>query len=215
MHREVLRRHRVHWGQWQFALSSMLAMVFFSLASFVVFPFSTTFANSHAGAGVPDLILSNIPTFDVDGYFVYGAFLLIALIAALCIVEPRRIPFTLNSLSLLIVIRSIFVMLTHMGPPAAQVANDFGPTISKAFFGDDFFFSGHTAIPFLMALVFWNHRPLRYIFLAWSVFFATVALLGHLHYSIDVFSAYFITYAVYALALWLFPKDYDYLRAAR
>ena len=46
---------------------------------------------------------------------------------------------------------------------------------------------------------------LRYLFLAWSVFFGIVVLLGHLHYTIDVLSAFFITYGIVDIAKWLFP----------
>jgi len=49
---------------------------------------------------------------------------------------------------------------------------------------------------------------LRNIFLAISVFFGIVVLLGHIHYTIDVAAAFFIVYAIYHLALKLFPREY-------
>ena len=52
----------------------------------------------------------------------------------------------------------------------------------------------------------------RTISLVASLVFGTAVLLGHLHYSIDVFSAFFITYAIFHLAIWLFPKDYGLSR---
>ena len=59
-----------------------------------------------------------------------------------------------------------------------------------------------------MALLFWPNKLLRYFFLACSVFFAIAVLLGHVHYTIDVASAFFITYGVYKIACYLFPRDY-------
>lgn len=59
-----------------------------------------------------------------------------------------------------------------------------------------------------MALVFWNDKLLRYAFLAWSAYMSVVVLLGHYHYSIDVASAYFITYTVYVLCERFFPKAF-------
>ncbi|MCL5009147.1 MAG: hypothetical protein M1400_02270, partial [Patescibacteria group bacterium] len=50
-------------------------------------------------------------------------------------------------------------------------------------------------------------RLLRYVFLAASVVFGAAVLLGHLHYSIDVFSAFFITYGIYRIAVKIFPAD--------
>jgi membrane-associated phospholipid phosphatase len=63
-----------------------------------------------------------------------------------------------------------------------------------------------------MALIYWDDKPKRYLFLAWSVVFGATVLLGHLHYTIDVFAAFFITYGIYHLARWLFPRDYDLLK---
>jgi hypothetical protein len=37
--------------------------------------------------------------------------------------------------------------------------------------------------------------------------FGVVVLLGHLHYSIDVLSAFFISYGIYRIAEIIFHKD--------
>jgi membrane-associated phospholipid phosphatase len=60
----------------------------------------------------------------------------------------------------------------------------------------------------LMAFIFWDSKPLRYIFIGWSVLFALTVLLGHLHYSIDVASAVFITYTIFHLSQIIFKKDF-------
>jgi hypothetical protein len=49
--------------------------------------------------------------------------------------------------------------------------------------------------PFLAALCLWHMPRWRYFFLAATVFFGAVVLLGHYHYSIDVLAALFITHA--------------------
>lgn len=185
-------------------LLSLLALCVSLAASSIAVVFSSRWASN----GVTDLILSNTPAFDVGQIYVYGAFLLIAFIALLCFAYPKRAPFTLFALSLFFIIRALFVTLTHLGPFALQAPVDFGVTVQRMFFGDDYFFSGHTGSPFLMALVYWENRTLRYLFLAWSVFFGAVVLLGHLHYSIDVFAAFFITFSIYHIAVYLFPRAY-------
>lgn len=204
-HAEILRRHRVHWVQKSFQLSAGISILLYFL-SVLVQVYAINYATESASNPVTDIILSNTPVFDVTWLFVYGMFALIGLIALLCITHPKRIPFTLYSLTLFTLIRSAFVSLTHLSPFPVQTAIDFGSTITRMFFGGDLFFSGHTGAPFLMALLFWREKGLRYLFLIWSVFFATIVLLGHLHYSIDVLSAYFITYTIYCIAEWAFPK---------
>lgn len=208
-HKEIARRHKQHWLEEHRTIETLISITAFALCYLVIFPYSINFANTHAGSSVPDLILSNIPVYNVADFFVYGMFALVTFITALCVIDPKGTPFILNCLSIFVLIRSVFVSLTHLGPFATRVVSDFGPTITNAFFGADFFFSGHTGAPFLMALIFWDNRTLRYIFLVWSVFFAVIVLLGHLHYSIDVLSAFFITYSIYRICTWLFPADYS------
>lgn len=210
MYTELVRRYRVYCRESTFWSLSALSLATFFL-SLVVNNYAITYATDRASNPVTDLILSNIPVFDVDAFFVYGAVLLIAFIAAVILAHPKRIPFTLYALALFYFTRAAFISLTHLGPfpihTPINFSSDLGIFLSKIFFGgDDLFFSAHTGAPFLMALLFWKERWLRYMFLAWSVFFAVVVLLGHIHYSIDVASAFFITYGVYHLALWLVPK---------
>jgi hypothetical protein len=187
-------------GQTSTTLISIVAF----LASLAVQYYATAFATARVSNPVTDIILSNVPIFDMSEVYVYGLLSLTAFIVFLCLAHPKRIGFTLYSLALFIVIRSIFVSLTHLAPYPIPPSPDFGTTMQKIFFGGDLFFSGHTGVPFLMALIYWREELLRYLFLALSVFFGTVVLVAHLHYSIDVFSAFFITYTIYHLSLYLF-----------
>jgi hypothetical protein len=209
---EIVRRYRVHCSVLAFWTSSLFALAAFIVA-IAVNNYATGYATLRASNSVTDIVLSNIPVFDVDGYFVYGAVLLIAFIVVVLLANPKQIPFTLYSLALFFLIRAIFISLTHVGPfpthTPIQFTSNVGIFFSKIFFGgDDLFFSAHTGVPFLMALVFWREPVLRYIFLAWSVFFGTIVLLGHIHYSIDVASAYFISFGIYHITMWLFSKEH-------
>ena len=59
---------------------------------------------------------------------------------------------------------------------------------------------------------FWENNTLRYFYLAISVFFAYIVLVGHIHYSIDVFAAPFITYSIYQFSLFAFAKEYQFFK---
>lgn len=173
-----------------------------------------TYATAHAGAPIHDLILDNVPTISVHFIFVDGIVAFFAYVAFLVIRKPTRAPFVLLALSTFIFIRSFFVVLTHVGalittaPSTSDIFNLFT-------FGGDEFFSAHTGLPFLMALIFWERPRVRIFFLLCAVLFGVAVLLGHLHYSIDVFSAFFITYGIVHIAKWLFPKEYKLFRAQR
>ncbi len=187
------------------------------LASLVSVYYSTRYATTSASNSVTDIILSNTPVYNVQTLFVYGA--IAAVLFSIMVVLSLRLqfaPFVLKSASLLLIIRSVFVSLTHISPDPNHVVISISQHsfltssgLAQAFFtGDDLFFSGHVGLTFLMALLLWDSPVLRYIFIGISILFAVVVLLGHLHYSIDVFAAYFITYAVYIMATHLFKRDY-------
>lgn len=211
----IWRRYKESWFDRYVRFSAPLSFIIFLFAIFTVQPLAIRFANETATNPVGDIILSNTPVFNVGVFFVYGMFLLVAFITLLCLNHPKRIPFVLHSLTLFILIRCVFVSLTHVGAFDTQAVSTFGPIITRAFFGADHFFSGHAGSPFLMALIFWQRKDLRYIFLAWSAFFSIIVLLGHLHYTIDVLAAFFITYGIYHISLWLFPKEHALFLQAR
>lgn len=207
LHRELARRYRQHFSQREFRKALFFSIVFFA-ASVVVSFYAINYANDVASSSVTDLILSKFPPLDVDGLFAYGTILLIAFITLLLLVHPKRMPFALFSMGTFYFVRSGFTTLTHLGPlPTLPPNGDWGTLLSHFLFGSDYFFSGHVGICFLMTLMFWNDKVLRYIFLAWSVYMAVVVLLGHYHYSIDVASAYFITYTIYVLCEKFFPRS--------
>ena len=60
------------------------------------------------------------------------------------------------------------------------------------------FFSGHTAMPFLGFYLF-RRSWVRYAFLAGSIVMGFVVLAMHVHYSIDVLAAFFMTYGSYRI----------------
>lgn len=199
-------RYRIFVEDKLFRYSTIVAVVLLSVSAVVNY-YAGTYATEQASNAVTDIILSNIPVFDVDAIFIYGPFFLLILVTSLLVVQPKYIPFTLHSLTLFILTRALFISLTHIGPFPSQTLLDLGTISSKYIFGGDLFFSGHTGIPFLMALVFWKERYLRYVFIAFSLVFGATALLGHLHYTIDVLSAFFITYTIFHIAEVVFKKE--------
>lgn len=211
-HRELLKRYRFLLAQRDFR-RSLLAGIVALIGGWFVNYFAIQFATDHASNSATDIILSNIPVFHVADLFIYGTLVFAVLGVLVICAHPKRAPFALKAVALFWVIRSLFTMLTHIAPFEAYYVSDFGPTINDMFFGGDLFFSAHTGMPFLGALAFWREKGLRNLWLLGSAYFAVIVLLGHLHYSIDVLSAFFITYGIFHIALWLFPKDYAAFQA--
>ena len=180
--------------------------------SLVVQFFTSAYVNSLPNTPVADLILSNIRTYDVEGIFVYGSVVLFFLAIFIGINKINGVPFILKSVATFTLIRSVFVVLTHISAFPTHVVIDtafFNKGVFNGIFsGNDLFFSGHTGLPFLLALMFWKNKILRYTFLFFSGMFAIVVLLGHIHYSIDVLSAFFITYSIFQICKWMFASEW-------
>jgi hypothetical protein len=188
----------------------IIALVFLVIALVIEY-YLSLYAATKASNPVSDIILSNTRVYDVSFFFVWGAIGFWVFFAILCLLDPKKIPFSIKTISLFIVIRAIFVSLTHIGPyPSSLLMQTHSPFLSLFLSNGTLFFSGHTGLPFLTALIFWKNKALRYVMLILSVVFGVVVLLGHLHYTIDVVGAYFITYSIYCLAEHFFKKDREF-----
>jgi membrane-associated phospholipid phosphatase len=189
--------------------ASLLEAIILFIISVYVTHYASLYAENRASGSVADIILSNTRVYDFEFLFVYIAIVLALFVLVLCLRFSKAAPFLLKSVSLFIIIRSIFVSLTHIGPFPLKLELESG-LLNFITSGNDLFFSGHTGLPFLIALIFWDHLYIRILFLSASVIMGVTALLAHLHYSIDVFAAFFITYSIYHISIKLFKKDFEF-----
>ena len=208
--RETFSRHKYHWNRKEFRYSVLIGAVLFAL-SILVSHLASDYANVKASNYVTDILLNNLPVMDVGGILNYGVMVFSVLVIYFVIIEPKRIPFVLKSLALFVIIRAAFITLTHLGPVPVETPVDPNDLFSRLISGSDYFFSGHTGMPYLIALIFWENKLIRNISIAFSVIFGASVILGHLHYSIDVFAAFFITFGIFHIARKIFPKEYALL----
>ena len=161
---------------------------------------------------VGDIVLDNIPVVDLNLIVIQGALASIVFGAIFVIFRRSRyVLFSIKVVALFIAIRAFFISLTHMGIYPGHVYPEpgfFSAIYTYLNLQTGFFFSGHTGMPFLMALIFWREYRIRIIFLAMSFVFAVAVLFAHSHYSIDVFAAPFMAYGIFEIARYLFPRDY-------
>lgn len=208
--KRIIAKHKDFWSNRQFLLSLVIGFIFLA-ASLVFNYYAGNYATREASNSVTDIILDNIPVYNVTFILTEGITIFFFFLVMVLLNKPKRLPFVLKASALFVAIRSVFIMMTHIGPFPQQIDFTSSKILESITFGGDLFFSGHTGIPFLMALIFWQNKKLRYIFLASSVIFGISVLLGHLHYSIDVFAAFFITYTIFIIAKTYFKRDYTFL----
>lgn len=203
----------LHWkellGERRYVISLVVSIIFILVALFINF-IASKYTDSIPALSVGDLILDNIPLIDLSFFYRTGLFFIIAVIILYPILfQPELLPFTAKTFAAFIIIRSFFITLTHIGAPEpfyALTQMMYESSFVKLFYLNDLFFSGHTGIPFLAALLFWENKVVRYFMLFSSFVMAVTVLFMHVHYSIDVFSAYFITYTIYVISDKIFNK---------
>lgn len=205
--KEVLQKHKAFWFQRPSLTRGLIGLLFLAASLFVNY-FANIYTSITASNVVTDLILDRLPLVDMSFMFIYGALLFLIILVMLLLYEPKDFPFVLKSIALFVIIRSFFMVLTHLAPPIAGTQGYGIKGLDVISSGDDLFFSAHTGLPFMLALIYWKRTFWKYFFLVSTITGAISVLLGHLHYSIDVFSAFFIAFGIYNIARKIFPKDY-------
>lgn len=209
--------HVAHKGFWN---ANRRHSLYFSLL-FLALAFVIQISAGHYSARqvqdanfVGDIFLDNLPVLDFDYVIVQGAIIMYLIGIVLFAYSPRELLFGIKAVALFVIIRSFFIDLTHIGiyPESDFLVHGLGSRAYNSFnFSGNFFFSGHTGLPFLLALIFWRQKFWRIFFFCISAFFGMSVLLAHVHYSIDVFAAPFITYSIFVMTAKLFPHDYAIL----
>lgn len=167
-----------------------------------------------------DILLDNLPVVNLDFIIVLWAIATWVLAWWLLATNPDHFIFGTKAIALYIICRAFFISLTHIGAYPVNFSpgpDNIGFRLYSLFtFQGNYFFSGHTGFPFLIALIFWDKDIWRRLFLFLTFLFGVAVLLAHVHYSIDVFAAPFIVYGVFVITAKLFPQDFFLLpREAR
>ena len=189
-----------------------LYVAFILLGLSLVFQYYAGVYSAHSATQyVGDLLLDNLPIVNLNFIIVEGALWAMLFTGILILVKPYYSIFTLKTLAVFLTLRAIFVAITHLGVYPNQIVPGpgFFDRIHVALgMETGYFFSAHTGLPVLMALIFWHEKFWRHTYFILAVVFGISVLLAHVHYSIDVLAAPFMTYGIFKLSEYLFKEDY-------
>lgn len=202
--------------------------VLFRYLCFVVMLALSLWAEDRAAPHLPDVLIERIPyqaTIDRINHLVLAlAYLPAAFV--LLFVDPRRFCRYNVTSGLLSLLRGLCIAATGLGPvrgadqhaglfstvtaretglfwrALGELSSPFGLLSRDAphvYLHKDLFFSGHTAVTFLLLLYAWPHRRLAAVVLLGHVVVVLSVFLSHLHYTIDVVGAYAVALSLYAL----------------
>jgi len=195
--------------QWEEILSSKKKVALFVagiaalLSSFAVNNKVSTYVDHVQGQAVGDLILDNIPIYDLNFIFFWAVLIFWLGNIIYRLIFPKEFPFILVSLSLFVLVRCFFISLTHIGPPETLLVVP--DELSYYSFNADMFFSGHVGAPFFYALLT-SVKNVKWIAIIYSIIMVVIVLMSHGHYSIDIFASFFIAHSLSILMLKLKPK---------
>lgn len=143
-----------------------------------------------------DLILDNLPFYNVS--LIYDIFCLVPILLVFIYFvhkkDYERIPLFLLMSGIFYIVRAVFIVLTPFGNPPMFNGSD------SLFHGFSYFElgvypSGHTGNVFLMFLLV-KDRTYKWLILACLIIVISSLFLARGHYSIDILSGLFFSYAI-------------------
>lgn len=180
------------------------------LISNAVNQLATVYNDSWVYISATDILIDSLPVVNMEFLYTWGMYFLTGLIIFCAIfLRLEMAPFTMKTVAVLMFLRSGFILLTNIGPPLGFIyegAKVGGNVLSDFLFRNDLFFSGHVAYPFLAFWIFRDIKWASWIFLIGTIVQSVTVLFMHVHYSIDVFAAYFVTYGVYKFSEYVFAR---------
>jgi len=191
---------------WEHKYLILISLIIFALAMSTDFMAGDYVSYKAHVVNVHDIILDHFGPYNLNFFYVWG---FVIFFWSLCLYpfffKTKKIHIALFQLSILTILRSLFIVLTHLQTPSDAIRVVAPQLFNVLKFSNDQFFSGHVAIPFLGFLLF-KESKIKYFFLIGSIIMGITVLGMHQHYSIDVFGAFFITYGSYKIGEWLIKK---------
>jgi hypothetical protein len=191
------------------------ALILLALATIFQY-YASAYVDRTPGNPAVDLFLGFLPVVNLNFLIVEGALAAIALSVILVLAKPQYLLFTLKAGAIFIATRALFIAVTHIGIYPGQINPDVG-FFDRIYTGlgleAGFFFSGHTGLPLLMALILWNKKFWRYAYIIMSIVFGIAVLFAHIHYTMDVLAAPYMTYGIFKMSQYFFAEDYKMTEA--
>lgn len=194
---------RSAWGQRWFRIHFVVTMLVMLIIMNVIIRVMDHM-ETVPGAVINDPILPHLPVVDMTWPLTFLIYSSLGLLIWSNRKDPRAFLLACQTYSLMIFTRTITlysfpleapVDIIPLADPVVMAKSEYGMVHTK-----DLFFSGHTATVFLCFLTTVNPK-LRAWFLIASLLVGMFVLLQHVHYTIDVIAAPFITYMCHRLTL--------------
>jgi len=167
---------------------------------FLLFAYFFDFAQNRIGAVMQDPILSLFKPINLTWLIFVVLYVSVLYTIVVMYNEPERFLVLLKAYIVLLLLRMLSIYLLPLEPPATMIhmkdpivegLGSSGRELTK-----DLFFSGHTSLMFLLFLAV-RKKSQKAILLASTVVVGAGVLLQHVHFTVDVVIAPFMSYCSY------------------
>lgn len=191
-----------------FKRNRMILGTLFGLIVVYILPYFFSYIEKRNGATLNDWVLALIPPHNVSVLIFAIIWGMVILILIRAIYNPSIYITYCWAFVLVCLARFASIILVPLDPPVGLIP--LTDPLTGIFYGNaliikDLFFSGHTATLTLVFLCLRKRNDKIIAFCA-VIIVAILLLVQHIHYTIDILAAPFITYACYRLARYLLYK---------
>jgi hypothetical protein len=180
----------------------LLASALSFLTKFLVF------IEARRGVSLPDPVLALFDPVDVTLLIFLVIYISLFASIVFLIRSPYRLLMGIQLYALMVIVRMLCMYFVPLEPPVTHLPLQ-DPFVE--FFGTgtmltkDLFFSGHTATLFILFLIA-DKGFFKYFLLGGLLLVVLLVILQHVHYTIDVVAAFFVTYGCYSFVRYLQKK---------
>lgn len=189
--REALKSKR-------FRIHLFLSVFFLLLCAFTA-PILFQFIQKRQGFILNDYLLDWLPAFDLSLWTFILLYFLIFLGVLSLLTYPHQFLITLQAYVLLTVLRFVTILLIPLEPPG-NIIELIDPFVQHLFYQQsvtkDLFFSGHTSLLVLLTLAVPSPK-IRIVLFTGTFFIASMLLIQHAHYTVDVVLAPLFSWMVF------------------
>ncbi len=181
--------------------------IFTMLSYFFLFKYSRivmTILENRKGTQIFDKFLALLPSVDSSTTIFILTYSVLFIFILTCIPNPERFLKAMQAYCLLMVMRTITIYLVPLEPPIGlivlkdPVSNYFMSGHHGSYILKDLFFSGHVSTAMLFFIISEDKR-VKYLILTLSIAIASLILLQHVHYLMDVVAAPFFSLLAFTI----------------
>jgi hypothetical protein len=176
----------------------------------IIAPNLFQYVQQREGQLLNDYLLSRLPAYELSSWIFILLYILIFISICSLLLNPRQFLVVLQAYIILTFLRFVAILLVPLEPPTLMIELH-DPFVQYLFYQQsvtkDLFFSGHTSLLVLLAMAV-TSTWLRSILVIGAFAVATMLLIQHAHYTIDIVLAPFFSWFALALAKKIPEKEY-------